>query len=110
MKHRHLAKNWQKANLGHENGVWAQLLQTCILDTVVMNKMRQFQDLGHNIVLWWVTYRVDRRSTGRNEARKPLSEDNQNADLHEQVFKVWTVIRPRSVTTRIGSKSLVQTA
>ncbi|MFC1540791.1 tyrosine--tRNA ligase [Candidatus Margulisiibacteriota bacterium] len=60
--------------------------------TVVLNKLKQFQDLGHRIIfiIGDFTAMIGDPS-GKSETRKPLSEDviKQNAESYqEQVFKV----------------------
>ncbi len=60
--------------------------------TVLLTKMRQFQDLGHRVVflIGDFTGRIG-DPTGRSKTRPPLTEDEvrQNADTYKrQVFKV----------------------
>ncbi len=60
--------------------------------TVLLNKLRQFQDLGHRVIFLVgdFTARIG-DPTGRNEMRKPLSpeEVNRNAKTYtEQAFKI----------------------
>ena len=60
--------------------------------TVVLHKMRQFQELGHQIIIIIgdFTGRIG-DPTGKSEARKPLSEEelHKNAQTYkEQIFKI----------------------
>ncbi|MBI4848305.1 MAG: tyrosine--tRNA ligase [Nitrospirae bacterium] len=60
--------------------------------TVLLEKMRQFQDLGHEVVLIIGDFTgMIGDPTGRSEVRKPLTKDNvlKNAETYKaQVFKV----------------------
>lgn len=87
--------------------------------TVVMNKMRQFQDLGHNIVFVVGDFTaLIGDPTGRNEARKPLSEEQiqKNAQTYtEQVFKVLDrdktkVCHNSDWLKKLGSDGLIKLA
>lgn len=60
--------------------------------TVVLHKMRQFQELGHQviIIIGDFTGRIG-DPTGKSETRKPLTEEeiNKNAQTYkEQIFKI----------------------
>lgn len=60
--------------------------------TVVLRKLKQFQDLGHNIIIIIgdFTGRIG-DPTGRSETRKPLTDDDirRNAKTYEeQIFKI----------------------
>lgn len=60
--------------------------------TVVLNKLRQFQDLGHEVhlIIGDFTGRIGDPS-GRSETRKPLTEEQVKANAatyQEQIFKV----------------------
>src|SRR5689334_117704 len=60
--------------------------------TVLLNKMRQFQDLGHHVMFLIGDFTgMIGDPTGRNATRPPLSPEQiaRNADTYkEQVFKV----------------------
>ncbi|HKX55156.1 MAG TPA: tyrosine--tRNA ligase, partial [Xanthomonadales bacterium] len=60
--------------------------------TVIINKMRQFQDLGHTAIFLIGDFTgMIGDPTGKNVTRKPLSEEEikANAETYaEQVFKV----------------------
>lgn len=75
--------------------------------TVVLQKMRQFQDLGHRItiILGDFTARIG-DPTGKSETRKQLSEEQviENAKTYEkQIFKV---LDPDKTTMTFNSKWL----
>lgn len=75
--------------------------------TVVLQKIRQFQDLGHRttIILGDFTARIG-DPTGRTEARKQLTEEQvlENARTYEkQIFKV---LDPDKTTLTFNSKWL----
>ena len=60
--------------------------------TVIINKMRQFQDLGHTVIFLIGDFTgMIGDPTGKNVTRKPLSpeEIQQNAETYaEQVFRI----------------------
>ncbi|MGZ3722590.1 MAG: tyrosine--tRNA ligase [Bdellovibrionales bacterium] len=60
--------------------------------TVILNKMRQFQQLGHNVIFLIGDFTaMIGDPSGRNEARPPLSEEEikKNSETYaRQVFKV----------------------
>ncbi|MFT4198871.1 MAG: tyrosine--tRNA ligase [Pseudoxanthomonas sp.] len=60
--------------------------------TVLLNKMRQFQDLGHRVIFLIGDFTgMIGDPTGKNATRKPLTRDDvlRNAETYaEQVFKV----------------------
>jgi len=69
--------------------------------TVVLHKMRQFQELGHQviIILGDFTARIG-DPTGRSETRKPLSPEEIEANAatyREQIFKILDPERTRVV-------------
>lgn len=69
--------------------------------TVVLHKMRQFQQLGHQviIILGDFTARIG-DPTGRSETRKPLSPEEIEANAatyREQIFKILDPERTRVV-------------
>ena len=80
--------------------------------TVVINKMRQFQDLGHTVIF------LIGDPTGKSETRKPLTPEQVkvNADTYaEQVFKILdrdkTEIRFNSEwLMELGSVGMIQLA
>jgi tyrosyl-tRNA synthetase len=69
--------------------------------TVVLHKMRQFQQLGHQVIviLGDFTARIG-DPTGRSETRKPLSPEEIEANAatyREQIFKILNPERTRVV-------------
>ncbi|HKJ15748.1 MAG TPA: tyrosine--tRNA ligase [Xanthomonadales bacterium] len=87
--------------------------------TVVINKMRQFQDLGHTVIFLIGDFTgMIGDPTGKSETRKPLTpeEVQENANTYaEQVFKVLdrekTEIRFNSEwLNELGSVGMIQLA
>ncbi len=87
--------------------------------TVVINKMRQFQDLGHTVIFLIGDFTgLIGDPTGKSETRKPLTpeEVQENANTYaEQVFKVLdrerTEIRFNSEwLNALGSVGMIQLA
>jgi tyrosyl-tRNA synthetase len=75
--------------------------------TVLLEKMRQFQDLGHEVILIIgdLTGMIG-DPTGRSEIRKPLTKEQvlQNAETYkEQVFKILV---PNKTRVRFNSEWL----
>jgi tyrosyl-tRNA synthetase len=72
--------------------------------TVLINKMRQLQDLGHHILFLIGDFTgMIGDPTGKNATRPPLAREQiaQNAETYTtQVFKIPR--RPRSASTRAG--------
>jgi tyrosyl-tRNA synthetase len=75
--------------------------------TVVLNKMRQLQDLGHQVIFLigdFTTMIGD--PSGRNTTRPPLSREQieSNAETYKaQAFKVLDPPRPSCATTASGA-------
>jgi tyrosyl-tRNA synthetase len=87
--------------------------------TVVINKMRQFQDLGHTVIFLIGDFTgLIGDPTGKSETRKPLTPEQVkvNADTYaEQVFKILdrdkTEIRFNSEwLMELGSVGMIQLA
>ncbi len=87
--------------------------------TVIINKMRQFQDLGHEVTFLIGDFTgMIGDPTGKNVTRKPLTKEEvkENADTYAtQVFKVLdrekTKIRFNSEwMTRLGSEGMIRLA
>ena len=87
--------------------------------TVVINKMRQFQDLGHTVIFLIGDFTgLIGDPTGKSETRKPLTPEQvkANADTYaEQVFKILdrdkTEIRFNSEwLMELGSVGMIQLA
>ena len=69
--------------------------------TVVLHKMRQFQELGHQVIILIgdFTGRIG-DPTGKSEARKPLTEEEitRNAQTYkEQIFKILDIEKTQVV-------------
>jgi tyrosyl-tRNA synthetase len=87
--------------------------------TVVINKMRQFQDLGHTVIFLIGDFTgLIGDPTGKNITRKPLTPEQvkENADTYaEQVFKILdrekTEIRFNSEwLNKLGSVGMIRLA
>lgn len=67
--------------------------------TVLINKLRHFQDLGHEVVFLIGDFTgLIGDPTGRNQTRKPLTEDEVRANAatyREQIFKILDPGRTR---------------
>lgn len=77
--------------------------------TVLINKMRQFQDLGHEVVFLIGDFTgMIGDPSGRNVTRKPLTSDQvkRNADTYaQQVFKI---LDPDKTQVRFNSEWMSQ--
>ena len=87
--------------------------------TVVINKMRQFQDLGHEVTFLIGDFTgMIGDPTGKNITRKPLTPEQiqKNADTYaEQVFKILdqdkTIVRFNSEwLSALGSEGMIRLA
>ncbi len=87
--------------------------------TVVINKMRQFQDLGHDVTFLIGDFTgMIGDPTGKNITRKPLTPEQirENADTYaEQVFKILdkdkTIVRFNSEwLSALGSEGMIRLA
>jgi len=87
--------------------------------TVLLNKMRQFQDLGHHVIfiIGDFTGRIG-DPTGKTVTRPPLTEDDIQANAatyREQVFRILDprateVVFNSSWTDELGAAGMVQLA
>ena len=77
--------------------------------TVVINKMRQFQDLGHTVIFLIGDFTgLIGDPTGKNVTRKPLTPEQiqENAETYaKQVFKI---LDPEKTEVRFNSEWLSQ--
>lgn len=75
--------------------------------TVLLNKMRQFQDLGHQVIFLIGDFTgMIGDPTGKNVTRKPLTREDvlANAETYaEQVFKVLDREKPSCASIPNGS-------
>jgi tyrosyl-tRNA synthetase len=87
--------------------------------TVIINKMRQFQDLGHDVTFLIGDFTgMIGDPTGKNVTRKPLTPEQikENADTYaEQVFKILdrekTIVRFNSEwLSALGSEGMIRLA
>lgn len=87
--------------------------------TVLINKLRQFQDLGHEVMFLIGDFTgMIGDPTGKNITRKPLSRDDvlENAKTYEQqIFKILDpektlVVFNSSWMNELGSAELIQLA
>ncbi len=75
--------------------------------TVLLNKMRQFQELGHRVVFIVGDFTaLIGDPTGRNEARKPLSEQQIAANAETYKSQVFKVLDPGKTEIRFNSEWL----
>ena len=74
--------------------------------TVLINKLRQFQDLGHHILFLIGDFTgMIGDPTGKNATRPPLTREQiaqTRKPIPAQVFKILDPGRPRSASTRRG--------
>lgn len=72
--------------------------------TVVLQKLRQFQELGHNvtIILGDFTGRIG-DPTGKSEARKQLTEEQVLANARTYEQQIFKVLDPQKTTVRFNS-------
>jgi tyrosyl-tRNA synthetase len=75
--------------------------------TVVINKLRQFQMLGHSVVflIGDFTARIG-DPTGKNATRPPLSEDEIVANAATYKRQVWKILDERKTEVRFNSEWL----
>lgn len=87
--------------------------------TVLINKLRQFQDLGHHVMFLIGDFTgLIGDPTGKNQTRKPLTRDQvlENAKSYEeQVFKILDperteVVFNSSWMEKVGAAGMVQLA
>lgn len=87
--------------------------------TVLINKLRQFQDLGHHIMFLIGDFTgMIGDPTGKNQTRKPLTRDDvlENAKSYkEQVFKILDpekteVVFNSSWMEKLGAAGMIQLA
>lgn len=75
--------------------------------TVVLQKMRQFQDLGHNvtIILGDYTARIG-DPTGKSETRKQLTEEQVKANARTYEEQIFKILNRNRTTVRFNSEWL----
>lgn len=74
---------------------------------VVLGKMKQFQDLGHDVIflIGDFTARIGDPS-GKSKTRPPLTEDEITANMKTYFEQVAKVLDPKKVTVRYNSEWL----
>ena len=75
--------------------------------TVLLNKMRQFQDLGHHVIFLIGDFTgMIGDPTGKNVTRKALSQDDviRNAQTYKE--QVFSVLNPKKTEIRFNSEWL----
>jgi tyrosyl-tRNA synthetase len=77
--------------------------------TVVLNKLRQFQDLGHEIhlIIGDFTGRIG-DPTGKSETRKQLSEEEITANARTYQEQIYKVLDPEKTIMHFNSEWLGQ--
>lgn len=77
--------------------------------TVVLNKLRQFQDLGHEIhlIIGDFTGRIG-DPTGKSETRKQLSEEEININARTYQKQIYKVLDPEKTIMHFNSEWLGQ--
>ena len=79
--------------------------------TVLLNKMRQFQQLGHEVIFLIGDFTgLIGDPTGRNATRPPLTPEEMQANARTYQTQVFKILDPRSApassSTRAGSSSM----
>ena len=74
--------------------------------TVLINKLRQFQQLGHEVIFLIGDFTgLIGDPTGKNQTRQPLTEEQlrRNAETYaSQVFKIWIKTKRALNTIVVG--------
>ena len=77
--------------------------------TVVINKMRQFQDLGHTVIFLIGDFTgLIGDPTGKNATRKPLTEEQVKANAETYANQVFKVLDPDKTEIRFNSEWLMK--
>ena len=72
--------------------------------TVLLNKLRQFQDLGHEVVFLIGDFTgMIGDPTGRNLTRKPLTSDEISANAETYKEQVFKILRPERTRIEFNS-------
>ena len=73
--------------------------------TVVLNKLRQFQDLGHQVIFLVGDFTaMIGDPTGRSETRKPLSRGEVRRNAETYIQQVFKVLDPQRTEVRFNSE------
>jgi tyrosyl-tRNA synthetase len=77
--------------------------------TVLLNKMRQFQKLGHHVIFLIGDFTaMIGDPTGRNEARPPLSEEEIRENAKTYARQVFKVLDPEKTEVEYNSRWMKQ--
>src|SRR2546430_11281479 len=77
--------------------------------TVVLHKLRQFQELGHHVILVIGDFTgMIGDPTGKSETRKPLTRDDILANAQTYATQIYKVLDPGLATVRFNSEWLGQ--
>ena len=77
--------------------------------TVLINKMRQFQDLGHEIIFLIGDFTgMIGDPTGKNITRKPLTEEEVKANAGTYKEQVFKILDPQKTIVRFNSEWMGQ--
>jgi tyrosyl-tRNA synthetase len=75
--------------------------------TVVLHKLRQFQELGHQVILVIGDFTgMIGDPTGKSETRKPLTRDDILANAQTYAEQIYKVLDPARATLRFNSEWL----
>src|ERR671923_66320 len=75
--------------------------------TVVLHKLRQFQELGHQVMLVIGDFTgMIGDPTGKSETRKPLTRADISANAQTYAEQIYKVLDPASTTLRFNSEWL----
>jgi tyrosyl-tRNA synthetase len=75
--------------------------------TVVLHKLRQFQELGHHVILVIGDFTgMIGDPTGKSETRKPLTRDDIAANAETYATQLYKVLDPTMTTVRFNSEWL----
>jgi tyrosyl-tRNA synthetase len=77
--------------------------------TVVLHKLRQFQELGHHVILVIGDFTgMIGDPTGKSETRKPLTRDDILSNAQTYAAQIYKVLDPTMATVRFNSEWLGQ--
>lgn len=77
--------------------------------TLVLNKLKQFQDLGHEIILLIGDFTaMIGDPSGKNETRPPLSKEQVLANAKTYCDQVFKILDPKKTTIKFNSEWLNQ--
>ena len=75
--------------------------------TVIINKMRQFQDLGHTVIFLIGDFTgLIGDPTGKSETRKPLTPEQLEANAQTYREQVFKILDPEATRVRLNSEWL----